>query len=191
MTSGDGLPDSEYSSVGYRKPPRATRFTKGQSGNPAGRPRGRRREAPPYEAVLGQMVTIREGGVERRVAATEAFLLQLTKRGLEGDGAAARESLAMIEQARERQGAGPCRISAIVLVGVAPGSVTSALEPLRMARKLDPYRETARMALEPWLVEAALARLPRTLSPADQRTIVNATRTAYKVRWPEWWTERP
>jgi hypothetical protein len=44
-------------------------------------------------------------------------------------------------------------------------------------RKFDPYRETARMALEPWLVEAALVRLGRILSPADQRTIVNATRT--------------
>ena len=74
---------------------------------------------------------------------------------------------------------------------VAPGSVTSALEPLRMAKKLDPYRETARMALEPWLVEAALARLPQTLSPADQRTIVEATRTPHRVRWPEWWSERP
>jgi hypothetical protein len=36
------------------------------------------------------------------------------------------------------------------------------------------------MALEPWLVEAALARLDRTLSPADQRTIVKATRTPPK-----------
>jgi hypothetical protein len=35
------------------------------------------------------MVTIREGGTARRVTAAEAFLLQLTKRGLEGDGAAA------------------------------------------------------------------------------------------------------
>jgi hypothetical protein len=41
-----------------------------------------------------------------------------------------------------------------------------------MAKKLDPYRETARMALEPWLVEVALARLPHTLSPADQRIVV-------------------
>jgi len=32
-----------------------------------------------YEAVLGQMVTIREGGTARRVTAAEAFLLQLTK----------------------------------------------------------------------------------------------------------------
>ena len=166
------------------------RFTKGRSGNPAGRPRGRHREAP-YEAVLGQMVTIREGGTARRVTAAEAFLLQLTKRGLDGDGAAARESLAMIEQARERQGAGQSPISTIVMVGVAPGSVTTALEPLRMAKKLDPCRETARMALEPWLVEAALARLGRTLSPAEQRTIINATRTPHKVRWPEWWSERP
>ena len=39
-----------------------------------------------------------------------------------------------------------------------------------MAKKLDPYRETARMALEPWLVEAALACLPQTLSlSADHR----------------------
>jgi hypothetical protein len=78
-----------------------------------------------------------------------------------------------------------------VIVAMAPGSVTSALEPLRMAKKLDPYRETARMALEPWLVETALARLPQTLSPADQRIIVNATRTPHKVRWPEWWSEHP
>ena len=128
---------------------------------------------------------------ERHVTAAEAFLLQLTKCGLEGDGAAARECLAMIEQAREQQGAGQSPITTIVLVGVAPGGVTSALEPLRMAKKLDPYRKTALMVLEPWLVEAALARLPRTLSPAEQRTIVQATRTPHKVRWPEWWSEHP
>ena len=102
MTSGDGPPDNaEESGVGYRKPPRATRFTKGRSGNSSGRPRGRHREAP-YEAVLGQMVTIREAGMPRRVTAAEAFLLQLTKRALEGDDAAARASLDVIQEARER-----------------------------------------------------------------------------------------
>jgi hypothetical protein len=191
MMSEDGPPDdSEEGDVGYRKPPRARRFAKGQSGNPTGRPRGRHRQAP-YEAVLGQTVKIRENGVERRVTAAEAFLLQLTKRGPEGDDAAARASLAVIEEARERQGGRQTQISVIVRAIVDPGSVTSALEPLRMARKLDPYRETARMVLEPWLVEAALARHSRPLSPADQRIIVNATRTPHKVRWPKWWTENP
>jgi hypothetical protein len=191
MTLENGSPDdAEDIAVGYRKPPGATRFAKGRSGNPSGRPRGRHRQAP-YESVLGQMMRIREGGAERHVTAAEAFLLQLAKRGLKGDGAASRECLAMIEQARERQGADQSPISTIVLVGVAPGSVTSALEPLRMAKKLDPHRETARIALEPWLVEAALARLDRTLSSAEQRTIVDATRTPHKVKWPGWWSESP
>jgi hypothetical protein len=137
------------------------------------------------------MVTIREDGSERRVTAAEAFLLQITKRGLEGDNAAARASLAVIEQAGQRHGAGQSQVETLTIEFVEPGSVTSAMEPLRMARKLDPYRDTVRIVLEPWLVEAALARLPQTLSPADQRTIAQATRTPHKVRWPKWWREHP
>ena len=190
ISQGSPPDDDDNDGGGYGRPPRTTRFAKGQSSYPAGRPRGRHREAP-YEAVLGQMVTIREGGAERRVTATEAFLLHLSKRGLEGDGAAARATLALIEQAKERFSTAHGLIRRIIHVIVAPGSVTNALLPLRMARKLDPYRETARMALEPWLVEAALARLLEPLSPADQRIVVKATRTPRKVRWPDWWSEHP
>jgi hypothetical protein len=186
----DPTGDDEDGGGGYGRPRKAKRFKKGQRSNPAGRPRGRRREAP-YEAVLGQMVTIREGGVERRVTAEEAFLLQLAKSGVEGGGAATRTALGLIEEITARRSTQRGFISSIVRMIVAPGSVTSALAPLRMARKLDPYRETARMALEPWLVEPTLARLNRKLSPADQWTIVKATRTPHKVKWPEWWSEYP
>ena len=137
------------------------------------------------------MVTIREDGVERHVKADEAFLLKHTQRALEGDGAATRTTLAVIEYAMERFSTAHGLISRIIRMIVAPGSVTYALMPLRMAKKLDPHRETARMVLEPWLVEAALAQLPQPLSPADQRIIVKATRTPHKVRWPVWWSEHP
>ena len=178
-------------SGGYGQPPEAARFKQGQSGNPRGRPRNRRREAP-YEAVLGQMVTIREEGTERQVTAAEAFYLQMLKRGLEGNTAAARAAIAAIGQVKERQDAEEPLIVTIVRFDVDPGSVTPALEPLRMARKLDPYRDTARVALEPWIVEAALARLgKKRLSLDEQKVIVKATRTPGKVRWPSWWAIKP
>ena len=189
MSESDPPGDDDGEGGGYGQPPKATRFKKGQRANPTGRPPGPRK--PPYEAVLGQMVTIREDGVERDVTQEEAFLLQLAKMGVEGGGIAARTALNLIKEITARSGTLQRVITSIVHMIVAPGSVTSALMPLRMASKLDPYRETARMVLEPWLVEAALAQLDRKFSPAEQRTIVKATRTPHKVKWPNWWSEHP
>lgn len=184
-------PDEHGYDVGYGKAPVSTRFPKGKSGNPRGRPKGSKRR-PPYDTVLGQLVTVREDGRERRLTAAEAFLLYMTKRGLEGDGAAARSAMVAIENARGRGVAAEPELLVIVYKGVTPGSVNSALEPLRMATKLDRYRETARMLLEPWLVEAALERLGnRRLTREQQETVVRATRLPRKVRWPEWWEVLP
>lgn len=182
--------------IGYGRPPKATRFAKGRSGNPRGRPKGSRREIP-YDAVLGQKVIIREHGVERRLTAAEAFLLHLAKKGLEGEGASARQAMAAIESAREKRLiAEPLTFLTICRSFVTPGSVSDAMECLRMARRLDRYREMRRIVLEPWIVEAALARLgARRLTRDEQQVVVRATRSPTKVRWPDWWEvgvkERP
>lgn len=182
---------SEGYMVGHRRPPKATRFSKGVSGNPRGRPKGRKSELP-HEAVLGRMVTIRKDGREQQVTAEEAFLLHIGKAGMDGDGPAARATLAVIERARTGQTVtAPVGPTAIIRTAVAPGSVSTALPPLRMARRLDAFRETARMMLEPWIVEAALKRLgSRRLTEDEQRVVVAATRTPSKVKWPEWWVVR-
>jgi Family of unknown function (DUF5681) len=191
--SGAGESDDETpiesvpAKVGHKRPPKGSRFGKGTSGNPKGRPRGRSRTAP-YEAVLGQMVTIRDGPVEKRMSAAEAFMLHLAKRGLEGDGPAGRALMTTIEEVSGQTAVAHNMPMTIVHGFVTPGSVNTALEPLRMARKLDPCRPSARMMLEPWIVEAALKRLgDRRLSRGEQQVVLTATRTPYKVNWPDWW----
>lgn len=181
------MSEAEQDPAGYKQPPRAAQFRKGQSGNPRGRPKNRRREIP-YDAVLGQMVTIREDGRERRVTAAEAFLLQLTQRGLAGDSAAARTSLEAIEAARAKRGDNRPVLGKIIWRATETGA-DAILELLRIATLRYPTDAArVRSELSPWIVEAAIARLgEKRLSQDDQREVWNATRAPHKVNWPEWW----
>ena len=152
---------------GYGRLPTATRFKKDLSGNSKGRPKNRHK-AVPYDSVLGQMVTIRENGRERRVTAAEAFLLQLTQKGLAGDSAAAHDSLNAIENARSERGDDGMHINAIILAAVSTGA-DSKLEPLGLAKKKYPADEKrVRWELNPWIVEAALER------PGERRLTVKS-----------------
>mgnify|MGYP001819886794 CR=1 FL=1 len=184
--------DHRKAPVGYASPPRSTRFKKGQSGNPKGRPPGRPKGSA-EDAVLGQMVTLREDGRERSVTAAQALLLKVTQRGLDGDVAAAKMAREIIAKGNAiRHDQSPNTQLKIVRTVVAVGTVNAALESLRMAVKLDRYRDTSRMALEPWLVEAAMERLgDQRLSIQEQQEVYRATRTPSQVNWPEWWSYSP
>ena len=169
----------------------ATRFKRVKAGIPKGRPRNRRREIP-YDTLLGQMVTVREDGRERRVTAAEAFILQLTKKGLEGDSASARASLTAIETARAARiargvGIEPMRVHIRIF------GLSSAAEDLGMAvLRNQTSKEHVRLELKPWIVEAALARLGgRHLSIDEQQKVMESTRAPGKTRWPDWWSVRP
>lgn len=178
--------DEEKRAVGYRQPPVSSRFKKGQSGNPRGRPRNRTRQLP-YDTVLGQMVTIREDGKEKRVTAAEAFILRLTKKGLEGCGASTRASLESIEKARRARHESISRTPIRIKIRIF--GLCCIVEDLGLAIRLHEYDEDkVELKLKPWIVEAALARLgSRRLSINEQRIVAAATRDPEKVQWPEWW----
>jgi hypothetical protein len=76
--------------VGHGKPPVATRFVKGQSGNPSGRPRGKRNIAATLLAVLNELVPVTEHGKRRRITKLEATFKQIVNRAASGDVAAIR-----------------------------------------------------------------------------------------------------
>lgn len=70
--------------VGYGKPPKETRFKKGQSGNPAGRPKGSKNNVDEVSkltamvlAVGDQRIMINEGGRRRQITMREAALRRL------------------------------------------------------------------------------------------------------------------
>src|SRR5438132_14422713 len=71
--------------VGYRKPPKTTRYKAGKSGNPKDRPKGSTNLATDLSAELNEQITVREGGQARRVTKQRALIKSLTAQTLQGD----------------------------------------------------------------------------------------------------------
>src|SRR5438477_10438918 len=71
--------------VGYGKPPRHTRFAKGQSGNPRGRPCGAKNFNTLLEEALDEPVTVTENGGRRKVSKRQAIVTQLVNRSATAD----------------------------------------------------------------------------------------------------------
>jgi hypothetical protein len=73
-------------SVGFAKPPEDTRFRKGRSGNPKGRPPRRSRKlSSRLEQALSESVVINENGQRKTITKGEAILKQLVNKGASGD----------------------------------------------------------------------------------------------------------
>ena len=71
--------------VGYGRPPRHTRFRKGQSGNPNGRPQGGANAKTIVSRAISEKVTIREGETERAVTKLEGMLQAHLIKAIKGD----------------------------------------------------------------------------------------------------------
>ena len=108
MSLNDEFPDQEPSGdhVGYCHPPQATRFKKGQSGNPKGRPKGSLNVATVFLKTLRERVVINENGQRKTVTKLEAALKQLVNKAATGDTRALRLLLELARDAEAKQNAG-------------------------------------------------------------------------------------
>ena len=76
------MPDDEKPDykVGYKKPPLHTRFQKGQSGNPRGRPKGSKNFSTLLAEALNEPVVVTEDGRRRRISKRELGFKQLANK---------------------------------------------------------------------------------------------------------------
>ena len=77
--------EREERRVGYGRPPVATQFRQGVSGNPRGRPKGTRNFATVVAATLGERLTITENGRRKRITKLDAVVKQLVNRAAGGE----------------------------------------------------------------------------------------------------------
>jgi hypothetical protein len=84
MGQKERRPGDSYE-VGFGKPPERTRFKKGRSGNPKGRPRKKPDLYSELTKVLRENVTITVEGQQNKVTVQQALLLRLRDQALRGE----------------------------------------------------------------------------------------------------------
>ncbi len=70
---------------GYKSPPKASQFSKGQSGNPKGRPKGAKNNKTIFEALAATQIEGKLPGSDDEVTIREGAIAKLASKALEGD----------------------------------------------------------------------------------------------------------
>ena len=180
---------------GPGRPPKSTRFRKGVSGNPAGRPRKERRANPAsaFAVVIDKKLPVTQDGKSREVTIEEALWHKTYQNAIAGDRSAGRAVLKMIKKreaylnARKPKNLVPpvdCKIE------YPQDDADEAMQTLGIANRhpacedLGEYRE--RLLLEPWAVQAALERRRggSKLTEREIEEIQLCTRDAATLCWP-------
>src|SRR5580658_3055917 len=89
--------------VGYGRPPKASQFRKGQSGNPRGRPKNAKSFKTFLTTALREKVTVSENGDNRRSSKREAAAIQLANSAAMGDLRALRVIMDLLGELEERE----------------------------------------------------------------------------------------
>ena len=84
--------------VGYKRPPKETRFKKGNNANPRGRPRGSKNLATLLEEALNTQVETVEDGTRRRRTKRDVVIAQLVDQSANADLRATKLLLDMLHK---------------------------------------------------------------------------------------------
>ena len=84
--------------VGYGKPPLHTRFQKGKSGNPKGRPRGKKNMSTLLSTALNASIVVVANGRRKKITKREAIVTQLVNKSAAADLKATQIVLAMLRE---------------------------------------------------------------------------------------------
>ena len=184
------------SKVGPGHPPKSTRFRKGQSGNPRGRPRKERLADPisAFDVVIDKTLTIEQDGKSREVTIEEALQHKTYQNAISGDRSARRGVLKMIEKrdvySNARKGKNRIPPVGIKYESSDPTNADEALLILGIATR-NPDRQEykadrERLLLEPWAVQAALSqrRGGSKLTEQEIKEIQRCTLDAATLGWP-------
>jgi hypothetical protein len=85
MDDGNKPMKPNHGAVGYGNPPEHTRFKKGLSGNPSGRPKGTLNVATALKKTLREKIVINENGRRKTVTKLEAAFKQLVNLAATGE----------------------------------------------------------------------------------------------------------
>lgn len=91
-------PPEEPYAVGYKRPPRHSRFKPGQSGNPKGRPKGARSPRVLWNEMIEGTVVVNDGKRRRRVSKRELIYSTLLASAARGDAKAREQVLRQDER---------------------------------------------------------------------------------------------
>ncbi|MCZ4343019.1 DUF5681 domain-containing protein [Sphingomonadaceae bacterium G21617-S1] len=164
------------------------KFKPGQSGNSKGRPPKPKFDVPyPFLNETGLMEI---DGQIYRLTRSQAFLRMIATATFSPDSSLPQTTAKlMMDITKERWQRPPTELPKYGERTPGQMDFSGCMEFLFMARKLNRMRACRRMVIQPWLVEMALDGLSEEppLSLIEQKIVVEATRTPWKVKWPSYW----
>jgi hypothetical protein len=166
------------------------RFAKGQSGNPAGRPRKRRPHVSAFDIIFDKTLTVTQNGVERELTVDEALQIQTYQAALKGSRMAIRAVLKMIEKrevALAKQAPPPNNPMKPLGIIYDSDSANDGMHLLGITAFDDSevgwWKDRPKLAT--WVTQAAISRPGRRT--LDDKTLADARRSTInpdRVKWP-------